>query len=327
MASQRDDLRITAAAEDWPLARAFVISRGAKTQARVVVAHISDGIHCGRGEAVPYARYGESVEGALEQIRACTARDRLELQDRMPAGAARNALDCAFWDLEAKRQGAPASTLAGFGECKPVETAYTLSLDTPAAMAEQARTAAHLHILKLKLGADGDGERMRAVCSARPDARLIADANEGWATADLPMLMTIAADCGIELIEQPVPADADEVLADIARPVPVCADESALTCADVDRLLGRYDAVNIKLDKAGGLTEALAMRALARRHGLKVMIGSMVGTSLAVAPALLLAQDADWVDLDGPLLLARDRAEGLVIRDGWISPATRALWG
>lgn len=327
MASHSGELHITATAEDWPLARAFVISRGAKTHARVVVAHITDGEHQGRGEAVPYARYGESVEEALEQIRACTASDRLALQEAMPAGAARNALDCAFWDLDAKRQGRPASSLAGIDECKEAETAYTISLGTPDAMAEQARSAGLLRLLKLKLGAHNDAERMRAVRSARPDARLIVDANEGWTAADLPALIEVAAECGVELIEQPLPADADGVLSTLERKVPVCADESALTSADIERLIGRYDAVNIKLDKAGGLTEALAMRAAARRHGLNVMIGSMVATSLAVAPALLLAQEAEWVDLDGPLLLAHDRAEGLTIRDGFISPASPDLWG
>lgn len=320
-------LRIEAVAEDWPLARAFVISRGAKTQASVVVAQVSDGTHTGRGEAVPYARYRESVEDTLAQIRACTAGDRIALQSSMPAGAARNALDCAFWDFEAKRQGVAAHVLAGLAPPQAVETAYTLSLDSSAAMAEQARLAGHLNMLKLKLGADGDAARMRAVRAARPDARLIVDANEGWAGHQLQELMDVAAEAGVELIEQPLPADADEMLARIERPVPVCADESALTGADVDQLAGRYDAINIKLDKAGGLTAALDMLLEARRLGLKIMIGSMVATSLGVAPALLLARNADWVDLDGPLLLAGDRPDGLIIEDGWIHPASANLWG
>jgi len=320
-------LRIEAVAEDWPLARAFVISRGAKTQARVIVAHVSDGTHIGRGEAVPYARYGESVDDALEQIRACTARDRTTLAATMPPGAARNALDCAFWDLEAKCQGIPAHTLAGTRPVMAVETAYTLSLDAAEAMAREARLAANLNLLKLKLGAEGDADRMRAVRSARPDARLIVDANEGWSTDELQGLMEVAAEMGVELIEQPLPAGADEILARLHRPVPVCADESALTSEDIEKLVGRYDAVNIKLDKAGGLTAALEMQAAARQKNFKIMIGSMVATSLAVAPALLLAGDADWVDLDGPLLLARDRPDGLVIRDGWIHPASSGLWG
>lgn len=321
------DIRIEAVAEDWPLARAFVISRGAKTQARVVVAHVSDGTHTGRGEAVPYARYGESVEDALAQIRACTAGDRAALAAVMPPGAARNAIDCALWDLEAKSRGIPAHAIAGSGPGRAVETAYTLSLDTPVAMAEQARLAGNLNLLKLKLGAAGDADRMRAVRSSRPDARLVVDANEGWSTDELQQLMDVAAETAVELIEQPLPAGADEVLARVERPVPVCADESAFTSADVEKLIGRYDAVNIKLDKAGGLTAALEMRAAARQHNLKVMIGSMVATSLAAAPALLLAEGADWVDLDGPLLLAHDRPHGLVIRDGWISPASPDLWG
>lgn len=320
-------LRIQAVTEDWPLARAFVISRGAKTQARVIVVHVSDGTHTGRGEAVPYARYGESVEDALAQIHACTALDRTTLAATMQPGAARNAIDCALWDLKAKRRGVRAHVIAGSGPGTPVETAYTLSLDSPVSMAEQARLAENLNLLKLKLGADGDADRMRAVRSARPDARIIVDANEGWGRDELQQLMSVAAETGVELIEQPLPAGADEVLASIERPVPVCADESALTSADIKQLTGRYDAVNIKLDKAGGLTAALEMRDAARQHDLRIMVGSMVATSLAVAPALLLAGDADWVDLDGPLLLARDRPNGLVIRDGWISPASPGLWG
>lgn len=320
-------LRIDAAAEDWRLAQAFVISRGAKTEARVIVAHISDGEVCGRGEAVPYARYGEDVEASLNLIKSSHARSREELQSAMPAGAARNALDCAFWDFEAKRAGVAVSELAGVPEVRPVETAYTLSLDSPSAMAEQARRVAHLNILKLKLGADGDAERMRAVRDARPDARMIIDANEGWAVDALSGLMAVAADVGVELIEQPLPAGRDNVLSQVQRPVAVCADESALTSSDLGRLVGCYDAVNIKLDKAGGLTEALTMRDAARAKGFKIMVGSMVATSLAVAPALILAQGADWVDLDGPLLLAEDRPHGLAIRDGWITPASPDLWG
>lgn len=325
--AQSSELRIDAVTENWPLAQAFVISRGSKTQAHVVVVHISDGEVSGRGESVPYARYGESVDASLALIKSCKARSRGELQSVMPAGAARNALDCAFWDLEAKRKGVSATTLAGMSELHPLETAYTLSLDTADAMAQEARRVRHLSILKLKLGADGDAERMRAVREARPDARLIIDANEAWSVDALSDLMAVAADVGVALIEQPLPAAADDVLSQVERPVAICADESALTSADLDKLVGRYDAVNIKLDKAGGLTEALAMRDLARAMGFKIMVGSMVATSLALAPALILAQGADWVDLDGPLLLAHDRPHGLIILDGWITPASPDLWG
>jgi len=319
---------IEAAAETWPLAQPFVIARGAKVEAHVIVAHVTDGQAMGRGEAVPYARYGETVEASLAALRALSGPlDRARIAGLLPAGAARNALDCALWDLEAKRAKKRAWEIAGLEAPRPALTAYTLSLDTPDAMAAAARKVPRLKLLKLKLGGAGDPERMAAVRAARPDARLIADANEAWPPQMLASFLDAAARSGFELIEQPLPEASDALLASVPHPLPVCADESAHTSADLDRLAARYDAVNIKLDKAGGLTEALAMARGARERGLKIMAGSMVATSLAAAPALLLADMAHWVDLDGPLLLARDRAPGLTIEAGIISPPPPELWG
>jgi len=323
---------LSAREESWPIAGAFTISRGSKRQAEVVVAAISEGPHNGRGECVPYARYGESIESVMAAIEGCSARitagmSRQELQTVLPAGAARNAIDCALWDLKAKQRGVPAALAAGVKALRPVLTAYTLSLGAPAAMADAARAARSYPLLKLKLGGDGDGERMMAVRAARPDARLIADANEAWRADRLEEMWREAARAGIELIEQPLPAGDDAMLAEIARLIPVCADESAHDSASLRALVGRYDAVNIKLDKTGGLTEALATAAEARSLGLKIMVGCMVATSLAMAPALVLAQDAAWVDLDGPLLLNRDRAHGLKYDGSKVWPPQPELWG
>jgi L-alanine-DL-glutamate epimerase-like enolase superfamily enzyme len=319
---------IDAVEERWPLATPFVIARGAKTEARVIVVRVGDGRHEGRGEAVPYARYGETVEGALAALTGLDAPlDRDRVQQLLPAGAARNALDCALWDYEAKRSGAPAWQLAGVSPPKPLLTAYTLSVGEPQAMAAAAKAVPHLPLLKIKLAGQGDAERLAAIRSARPDARLIADANEAWTPELLGPLMAAAAKAGVELIEQPLPAGADEALSRCERIVPVCADESAHTASNFPQLADRYDAINIKLDKTGGLTGALSLAREARTRGFRIMVGSMVATSLAVAPALLIAGEADWVDLDGPLLLARDRAPGLVIRDGLIEPASPGLWG
>ena len=323
-----ENLIIDAAIECWPLAGAFVISRGAKREATVVVARVSDGRVTGRGECVPYPRYGQTPEATLRAIQSApTGLDRERLQREWPPDAARNALDCALWDLEAKRSGEAVAALAGIEEVRPVLTCYTLSLDTPEAMAAAARAVPHLPLLKLKLGGPGDADRMRAVRRVRPDARLVADANEGWQPDDVAALLDVAAETGFELIEQPLPAGEDAALAGIARPVPVCADESAHVTSGLVDLRDRYDAVNIKLDKTGGLTEALRMAREARRLGFSIMTGCMVATSLAMAPAMLVAQDADWVDLDGPLLLARDREWGLEIHDGMISPPDPRLWG
>jgi L-alanine-DL-glutamate epimerase-like enolase superfamily enzyme len=320
------------AVEKWPIAGRFVISRGSRTEAEVVVATIREGGHAGRGESVPYARYGESVAGSVAAIAAMggaigAGLDRGALRHAMPPGAARNAIDCALFDLEAKASGKHAAEIAGLPPLRPVETAFTLSLGTPEAMAEAAAAAAGRPILKVKLGGDGDAARIAAVRRAAPGARLIVDANEAWSPADLEPNMAACAASGVELIEQPLPAGDDEALAAIRRAVPVCADESLHTAADLPALRGRYDAVNIKLDKTGGLTEALALAKEARRLGFRTMAGCMVGTSLAMAPALLIAQTADFVDLDGPLLLAHDRDPGLRYEGSLVYPPPRKLWG
>jgi L-Ala-D/L-Glu epimerase len=321
-------LKVQAGVETWPIAGEFVIARGAKRAATVVVAEVSDGACTGRGECTPYARYGETVEGVQAAISTQgELHTRAELRQRMPAGAARNALDCALWDWEAKRAGTSAAALAGLPALRPVTTAYTISLGSAEKMAAQAAAARAMPLLKLKLGGAGDAERMRQVRRGCPATRLIADANESWTPEALPELMAAAAETGIELIEQPLPADADAALSGIAHRVPVCADESLHTGGDLARLAGRYDAVNIKLDKAGGLTEALALAQAARAAGLRIMVGCMVATSLAMAPALLLAQDADWVDLDGPLLLAHDRQPGLRYEGALVYPPSAELWG
>jgi L-alanine-DL-glutamate epimerase-like enolase superfamily enzyme len=323
-------LSITATVETWPIAGAFVIARGVKREATVVVAHVSDGTVSGRGECVPYARYGETVDSVQRAIlgKQDVLSDRASLQAQLPAGAARGALDCALWDYEAKRNGTSAALLAGLAPLRPLLTAYTISLDSAEAMAAGAAAAARsMPLLKLKLGGQGDAERLRRIRTACPHARLIADANESWTQALLPELMAVAAEARIELIEQPLPAGADAALAHVPHPVPICADESVHTRADLDDLAGRYDAINIKLDKAGGLTEALALAAEARARGLKTMTGCMVATSLAMAPAMLVAQGADWVDLDGPLLLARDREPALRYEGALVHPPEPRLWG
>ncbi len=318
--------------ERWPIAGTFTISRGAKTEAVVVVAEVSDGRNRGRGECVPYARYGETVDGVLAALHGMSdavARGltRDALQGAMTAGAARNALDCALWDLAAKQSGRRAYELAGLAAPKPVTTAYTISLGEPGAMAAAAAQAAGRALLKIKLGGTGDEARIAAVRAAAPNSELIVDANEGWTADNLEANLTACARAGVTLIEQPLPAGDDEALAHVARPLPVCADESAHGFGSLAALIGKYDAVNIKLDKAGGLTEALAMADEARRLGLQVMVGCMVATSLSMAPAMLLAQRARYVDLDGPLLLARDRPDGLRYEGSRVHPPTAALWG
>jgi L-alanine-DL-glutamate epimerase-like enolase superfamily enzyme len=318
--------------ERWPIAGSFTISRGAKTEAEVVVAELSDGPLIGRGECVPYPRYGETAEGVsatIDSLRPSLAQglDREGLQRALPAGAARNALDCAFWDLEAKRAGQTAHVLAGLPVPRPLITAYTISLGAPDEMARAAGAAAGRALLKVKLGGDGDPARIAAVRRAAPNATLIVDANEGWRTQALHENLTACAEARVALVEQPLPADNDDALAGIAHPIPICADESAHDRASLARLAGKYDAVNVKLDKTGGLTEALAMTAEAEGLGFTLMVGCMVSTSLAIAPAMLVAQRAKIVDLDGALLLARDRPHGLVYGSSEVSPATPALWG
>lgn len=324
--------RIEAAVEHWPIAGNFTISRGAKTEAIVVVVRIHSADKTGRGESVPYERYGETIEGvvgAIESQAEAIARDldRQSLRRSMPAGAARNAIDCALWDLEARQSGRSAAETLGLAPLRPVETAYTLSLGSPETMAVAASRASDRPILKVKLGGAGDPARIAAVRTAAPSARLIVDANEAWSPGDIAANLRACAAAGVELIEQPLPAGSDDVLATIARPVPICADESLHVAADLAALRARYDAVNIKLDKTGGLTEALATAEAARALGFKVMVGCMVATSLAMAPALLLAQAADYVDLDGPLLLAGDRQPGLVYRGSLVLPPEPGLWG
>jgi L-Ala-D/L-Glu epimerase len=319
-------------AERWPIEGGLTISRGSKHEALVVVATISEGDHSGRGECVPYARYGESVESVVRAIEGCAAPlaqglGRAELRALFPPGAARNALDCALWDLEAKVSGKSVAELAGLAPLHAVETAFTISLGSPQAMATRAKKAAHRPLLKVKLGGDADEERLAAMREAVPHTRLIADANEAWRPQDLECLLAAARAAGVELVEQPLPAGEDDMLQRIVRAVPVCADESVHDRASLKAIASRYDAVNIKLDKTGGLTEALATAAEARNLGLKIMVGCMVATSLAIAPALLVAQGADWVDLDGPLLLARDRIPGLTYAWGKFLPPPRALWG
>ena len=325
-------LRVSCAIETFPIAGRFVIARGAKTEARVVVVTITDGVVSGRGECVPYGRYDESVESvvaAIEGVRAAVERDgdRARLQDLLPAGAARNALDCALWDLEAKRTGVPAWRRAGLAPPAPCVTAYTISVGSPETMAEAARRAAARPLLKVKLGGDGDRQRIAAVRAAAPDATLVVDANESWAERDLAAMIACCAEHRVALIEQPLPAGADAALASIPHEVPICADESVHDRHDLAALRDRYDAVNIKLDKTGGLTEALAMAAAAEAAGFAIMVGCMVGTSLAMAPALLLAGRARFVDLDGPLLLAQDRTGGLVYEGSTVWPPSPALWG
>ncbi|MCA1298870.1 N-acetyl-D-Glu racemase DgcA [Stappia indica] len=318
--------------ESWPIEGAFTIARGSRTHAHVVVARVREGDHAGQGECVPYPRYGETVDGVMEDIRKLAPElerglDRHGLQQAMPAGAARNALDCALWDLEAKKAGKTVAELLGLPALGPVVTAYTISLGTPEKMAADTAKAAERPLLKIKLGGAGDAERIAAVRTAAPKARLIVDANEGWSLADFDAHMSACAEAGVELIEQPLPAAEDAALAGLARKVPVCADESLHTSADIPRLAPLYDAVNIKLDKTGGLTEALALFEAARAQKLAIMTGCMVGTSLAMAPAMILAQRADFVDLDAPLLLATDRVPGLRFEGSTMYPAGADLWG
>ncbi|HEY7382138.1 MAG TPA: N-acetyl-D-Glu racemase DgcA [Beijerinckiaceae bacterium] len=325
--------RLSTALEKFPIAGRFTIARGSRSEAVVVTATIGDGSARGWGECVPYARYGETAESvmaAIERVRPAIedGLDRTGLQGALPAGAARNALDCALWDLEAKLSGVPAHVGAGIDRLRPATTAYTISLDTPAAMADAAARAAGRPILKIKLGGpEGDVERIRAVRAAAPAATLLADANEGWTGDNLATHLDACAAAGFALVEQPVPADGDEILRGLSRPLPVCADESVHDRAGLDRLVGLYEAVNIKLDKTGGLTEALALAEAAERRGLAIMVGCMVGTSLAMAPAMLLTPRARFVDLDGPLLLARDRDDGLTYRGSVVEPPSPALWG
>lgn len=323
---------LTSATETFPIAGGFTISRGTKTEAAVVTCRITADGHTGWGECVPYARYGESLDSVLAEIAAATAAveagaSRDELRRIMRAGAARNAVDCALWDLEAKLSGTPVSSTINATPPQPLTTAYTISLGEPEVMAAQTARHADRALLKVKVGTPDDATRIRAVRASAPKSRIILDANEGWTAETLAYHLAICAEAGISLIEQPLPAGRDEALAQVERVVPVCADESVHLATDLAALTDRYDAINIKLDKAGGLTEALDLRAEAARLGLQVMVGCMVGSSLAMAPAVLLAQGADFVDLDGPLLLARDREPGLRYEGSLVFPPDSILWG
>jgi L-Ala-D/L-Glu epimerase len=324
-------LVLDAQEQSWPLDKPFRISRGSRTEARVVVVTVTDGQHTGRGEAAPIARYNQSVASVLAQIESIKSEkslDRQQIQKLLPAGAARNALDCALWDLEAKISGKRAWELANMPIVPEVETAFTISLDAPAAMAEAARANANAPILKLKLSGDSlDFSRVEAVREAAPATRLLIDANESWSPSHYREIVPALKGLGVELIEQPFPSDADEVLETLDHPVLVCADESCHTSADLPRLMNRYEVVNVKLDKTGGLTEALRLSERAREDGFKLLIGCMVCTSLGIAPARLLASATDYVDLDGPLLLAGDRHHGLSYHGGKIGIPPRELWG
>jgi L-Ala-D/L-Glu epimerase len=325
-------LKLAGRIERWPIAGSFRISRGAKTEAVVVVAEISQGGHSGRGECVPYARYGETPEATLGTILAMqdglrNGMDREALQVAMAAGAARNALDCALLDLEAKARGQRVWELLGRPAPRMCTTAFTISLASPQSMAAATAKAAHRPLLKIKLGGDGDGERIVAVRKEAPESELIVDANEAWTPENLEQHLAECAQAGVTLVEQPLPAGRDSALARIRRPLAVCADESVHDLASLQGLRERYDAVNIKLDKAGGLTEALAMADAAQALGFEIMVGCMVATSLSMAPAMLVAQQARFVDLDGPLLLAGDRDRGLRYDASTVYPPDAALWG
>jgi len=322
---------LTFSIETWPLATAFTISRGAKTEAKVVVATLRDGANIGRGECVPYARYGETLDGVVSTIEKLapdiqSGMDRTDLQLALPPGAARNALDCAFWDLEAKQSGKRVSDLVGVTPTT-LTTAFSLSLDTPDKMRAAAAEAASRPLLKIKLGGDGDEERIAAIREAAPDAKLIVDANEGWTPTNLEKNASSMASYNVALIEQPLPAGDDEILRFFESPVPLCADESCHGIASLAPLVGLYDTVNIKLDKTGGLTEALATARAARDIGFDIMVGCMVGTSLGMAPAMLVALPKDLVDLDGPLLLKQDREPGIIFKGSKMHPASRDVWG
>ncbi|MCB2116027.1 MAG: dipeptide epimerase [Rhodobacteraceae bacterium] len=315
-------------AERFRLAEVFTISRASRTEARVLTVRVTEGGVMGWGECVPYARYGESPESVTAQISTLTGPvTRGELQTLLPAGAARNAVDCALWDLEAKRTGKRVWEMAGLSAPGTVITAYTLSLDAPEAMRAAAARHAYRPLLKIKLGGEGDMARLEAVRAGAPDTPIVVDANEGWTAEVYSELAPHLVRLGVKLVEQPLPAGQDGMLAEIERPLPVCADESCHDRESLPALKGKYDVVNIKLDKTGGLTEALALRHAAREAGYGIMIGCMVGTSLAMAPAVLVAQGADIADLDGPLLLAEDRPHPLRYSAEGAHPPEPELWG
>ncbi|MGH6860119.1 MAG: N-acetyl-D-Glu racemase DgcA [Phyllobacterium sp.] len=325
-------IKLDVTVERWPIAGTFTISRGSKTEAAVVLCTLTHEGRTGRGECVPYGRYGETVDSvcaAIENLREALAggATRQDVASLIGPGAARNAVDCALWDLEAKRSGTPVAELLGRAPLHDLTTAVTVSFGDVESMAAAAARFADRPLIKVKVGGEDDASRIRAVAAAAPSARIILDANEGWTDATIVENMLAAAKAGIVLIEQPLPAGNDAILARIPHPVPICADESAHGTDDLHTLLGRYDCINIKLDKTGGLTEALRMQQRARALGFGIMVGCMVGTSLAMAPAVLVAQDADFVALDGPLILKQDREPGLLFAGSRVSPPTPQLWG
>ncbi|UXT48963.1 dipeptide epimerase [Agrobacterium tumefaciens] len=323
---------LQATTERFPVAGSFTISRGTRTHADVVTCIIREGSFTGRGECVPYPRYGESIEGVLADIEAMAERvtaglTRQELQLAMKPGAARNAVDCALWDLEAKISGRSTAEQVLGQAAKPLVTAYTISLADPETMAAKTAENAGRPLLKIKTGTTDDEARLRAVRAAAPEARIIIDANEGWNDENIEYYLRLAAELKISLIEQPLPAGKDMILSRIDHPVLICADESVHSTKDLAGLRDRYDAINIKLDKTGGLTEALVMKTEAERLGFTIMVGCMLGTSLGMAPAVLAAQGTAFADLDGPLLLAQDRDPGLVYEGSLVYPAPPELWG
>ncbi|UVO54614.1 N-acetyl-D-Glu racemase DgcA [Sphingomonas sp. SUN039] len=318
--------------ESLPLARPFRISRGARTVAEVVVVELTgDGV-TGRGESVPYPRYGESVEGvlaAIESVRAAleAGADREELMPLLPPGAARNAVDCALWDLEAKQLGISVATRLVRPPLEPIVSAHTVVIDSPEAMAAAARSIAHVPLIKVKLDADEPAARLRAVRAAAPEAMLIVDPNEGWDRALLEAMQDVLIEARVALLEQPVPADDDAWLEGFDYAIPIYADEAVHVGGDLDRIAARYQGINVKLDKTGGLTTALDLAAAARARGMGLMCGCMVGSSLSIAPAMHVARDADFVDLDGPLWMAEDRAGGVVDVGGTLMPPQSGFWG
>jgi len=324
-------INLRVARESWPIDGSFTISRGSKTSAEVVVVTIEENGLTGRGECVPYARYGESINSVIEQVKSIkkdnAAFDRTQLQDLLPAGAARNAVDCALWDFEAKQSDRRIWELAEIPVPNTVVTAYTLSLDTPDNMRNAASEHSARPLLKLKLAGQGDLERVAAVREGAPQSQIIVDANEGWTPADYDALVGKLMDYKISMIEQPFPASEDNALLSVDKPIKLCADESCHDVKTLGALEGKYNVVNIKLDKTGGLTEALKLKAQAQESGFEFMVGCMIATSLAMAPATMLVNDAVFVDLDGPLLLAKDRPDGLDYSDSLVAPPVPQLWG
>ncbi len=321
-------MKIQAKVDIFPLKNTFTISRGSRNQAEVLTVSINENGVTGYGECVPYLRYDETIESVLNQINNVQFLNRLDLQTVLPPGAARNALDCALWDLEAKKNKTSVYKLAQLNKPKPVLTAYTLSLDDPIKMGEQAKINSFRHTLKIKLGSgDLDFERIKEVKKNAPNSNIIVDANEGWSIKEYQFMAPKLLDLGVKMVEQPLPSENDDELLGIKRSLPVCADESCHDRTSLEKCLGKYDLINIKLDKTGGLTEALLLKEKALSMDFEVMVGCMIGSSLAMAPAVLIAQDVKWVDLDGPLLLAQDRKNSLDFSQEGIHPPSKKLWG